>query len=55
LMIDPANQEIGQELQRLGVRRSPVLSFLPRRHVLNRWIGVVRRRPSTDALEGSGA
>jgi tetratricopeptide (TPR) repeat protein len=55
LMIDPANQEIGQDLQRLGVRRSPVLTFLPRRHLLNRWIGVLRGRSSTDALEGSGA
>lgn len=48
LMIDPANEEIGEELRRLGVRRHPVLGFLRRRHLLNRWLGLLRRRTGLD-------
>jgi len=44
LLIDPGNAEIAGELARLGVRRQPVLAFLPRRHALNRWLGRLRRR-----------
>jgi Flp pilus assembly protein TadD len=44
LMIDPANQEIGEDLERLGVRRRPVLGFLRRGHVLNQWLGRILRR-----------
>jgi tetratricopeptide (TPR) repeat protein len=44
LMIDPGNQVIRAELLGLGQRRDPVLRFLPRRHMLNRWLGQVRRR-----------
>ena len=39
LMIDPASAPIREELARLGVRRRPVLAFLRRRHLLNRWFG----------------
>lgn len=28
----------------LGERRAPILGFLPRRHVLNRWLGLLRHR-----------
>jgi tetratricopeptide (TPR) repeat protein len=48
LMIDPANRQIADELRRLGVRRRPVLGFLRRRHLLNRWLGLILRRPSPD-------
>ena len=41
-MIDPANTAIADELHRLGLRTSPVLQFLPRRHALNRWLGAAR-------------
>jgi Flp pilus assembly protein TadD len=41
-MIDPANQTIRRELTDLGNRIPPVLVFLPRRHLLNRWLGSVR-------------
>ena len=44
LMIDPANAAIRDALGRLGVRRRPVLAFLRRRHVLNRWFGRLLRR-----------
>jgi tetratricopeptide (TPR) repeat protein len=51
LMIDPANAEIRDALGRLGVRRQPVLTFLRRRHVLNRWFGrfLHRDEPSGEA------
>ena len=41
-MIDPGNQAIARLLAELGPRNAPVLSFLPRRHVLNRWFGSLR-------------
>lgn len=53
LMIDPANQAIAAELARLGQRQRPVLRFLPRRHVLNRWLGRVRSRLVGGDLEGT--
>jgi tetratricopeptide (TPR) repeat protein len=52
LMIDPSNGPIRAELARLGVRRRPVLAFLRRRHVLNRWFGRLLRR-NTEAPEQS--
>ena len=39
LMIDPGNVAMQEELRRLGVRRRPVLSWLPRRHPVNRLLG----------------
>lgn len=42
LMIDPGNGPMLQELADLGVRRRPVLGFLPRRHPMNRWLGRCR-------------
>jgi tetratricopeptide (TPR) repeat protein len=39
LMIDPGNSGMQNELRGLGVRRRPVLSFLPRRHPVNRLLG----------------
>jgi len=44
LMIDPACQAIQTELGGLGVRQSPVLTFLPRRHRINRLLGRLRQR-----------
>jgi len=43
LMIDPGNAAMGDDLECLGVRRRPVLGFLPRRHALNRLLGRARR------------
>lgn len=42
LMVDPRNAALVLEWRRLGVRRPPVLSFLPRRHVANRILGRLR-------------
>lgn len=47
LMIDPHNEAIGEHLKQMGVRCSSVLGFLRRRHVLNRWLGQLRRRRET--------
>ncbi len=44
LMIDPASTPIREALGQLGVRRRPVLGFLRRRHLLNRWFGRLLRR-----------
>ena len=43
LMIDPGNGEMIHELRGLGMRRAPVLGFLPRRHPINRLLGRLRR------------
>ncbi len=50
LMIDPGNTAMTTELRRLGTRRSPVLAFLPRRHLLNRMLGRVFRGGERSAL-----
>jgi hypothetical protein len=44
LMIDPSHGGMLEDLGRLGLRRLPVLRFLPRRHPLNRWLGRMRVR-----------
>jgi len=41
-MIDPGHIEIANELRNLGQRSQPVLAFLPRGHLLNRWFGMAR-------------
>ena len=51
LMIDPANQPILDDLKQLGVRRRPPLGFLPRRHLINRWLGIFRGHAQPDAQE----
>ena len=51
LMIDPAHEAIAEDLCRLGVRRRPPLRFLPRRHRINRWIGMLRGRGSNQRPE----
>jgi len=52
LMIDPGNAEAQEELNRLGLRRRPVLTFLPRRHLLNRWLGRARQRLRSEPADG---
>lgn len=39
LSVDPDASALWGLRRQLGIRRQPVLSFLPRRHVLNRWLG----------------
>ncbi len=40
----PHDQRIQMALDRLALRRSPVLSFLPRQHLVNRNLGRIRHR-----------
>lgn len=44
LLVDAGNPELAKLKARLGVRRRPVLRFLPRRHFLNRWLGKLRHQ-----------
>lgn len=56
LMIDPANASLADDLERLGRRRVPVLQFLPRDHLVNRWLGRLRHRIGIEeAAAGAGA
>lgn len=41
-MIDPGHAAIREAIVELGLRRVPVLPFLPRRHLVNRMLGGVR-------------
>ncbi len=50
LMIDPANEALSRAMGQMGARHSPILAFLPRRHLLNRWLGRARSR-----LVGTGS
>ena len=43
-MIDPGHKAITSLLRELGLRRGPVLRFLPRTHRLNVWLGHARHR-----------
>jgi tetratricopeptide (TPR) repeat protein len=55
LLIDPGSRVIREELHRLGVRQEPVLRFLPRRHLLNRWLGRLRARFGGPPVETASA
>ena len=52
LMIDPQNEAILKEMRSLGVRRKPVLGFLRRGHLFNRWFGRLRNRGLEVGMEG---
>jgi len=41
-MIDPGHAAIRDAIAELGMRRLPIVPFLPRRHVVNRMLGSVR-------------
>ncbi|MEZ4278105.1 MAG: hypothetical protein R3F21_00605 [Myxococcota bacterium] len=41
-MIDPGHVAIREAIHELGLRRVPIVPFLPRRHVVNRMLGGVR-------------
>jgi Flp pilus assembly protein TadD len=40
-LLRQSNPKIKQELQRLGIRKYPVISSLPREHLLNRLLGKI--------------
>ena len=44
LEVDSTHAGLMTLRRELGERRQPVLSFLPRRHALNRWLGMARHR-----------
>jgi tetratricopeptide (TPR) repeat protein len=44
LKLDDDHRGICSELQRLGLRENPVISFLPRSHYINRILGQLRFR-----------
>ncbi|MBK7947245.1 MAG: tetratricopeptide repeat protein [Deltaproteobacteria bacterium] len=41
-MIDPGHSAIREAIVELGMRRLPIVPFLPRRHLVNRMLGSVR-------------
>ena len=43
-MIDPSNKAIAAMLDDLGMRKGPILWFLPRSHRANVWLGQARHR-----------
>ena len=56
LMIDPQNAAILAEMRRLGFRRKPILGFLRRGHVFNRWFGrLCNRSEAPSAATAQGA
>lgn len=55
LMIDPQSPSILAEMKRLGVRRRPVLGFLRRGHIFNRWLGAFSPRDVSRAAQRSTA
>ncbi len=44
LRFDETNQSLQDEIRRLGQRREPIISFLPRGNVLNRVCGLLAHR-----------
>ncbi len=44
LEVDSTHEGLSALRSELGERRRPVLSFLPRRHAVNRWLGMARHR-----------
>ncbi len=44
LAVDPKDKRLRKLLKELGLRSRPVLSFLPRSHPVNRFLGRVRHR-----------
>jgi len=46
LKIDEANIEIRAEINKIGVRRKPVIAFLPRTHAVNKVLGKIIRGSS---------
>ncbi len=44
LKIDKSHKGIIEELNKIGVRRSPIIPFLPRKNVLNKFLGAMIHR-----------
>jgi Flp pilus assembly protein TadD len=50
---DKTHPAAAAELSRMGIRRPPVISFLPRSHWLNRKLGVLRAKIERSMLKDS--
>jgi len=46
LRFDETNEALRNEIRKLGRRRQPIISFLPRRNVLNKFCGLIAQRMS---------
>jgi len=46
LRLDPAHRGLREDLRKMGVRRQPVLTFVPRDHGLNIFLGKLRAMAS---------
>lgn len=44
MMIDPENERLRTKLRELGMRRRPLIRFLPRGHLINRLLGRFQAR-----------
>lgn len=44
LQLDEEHQGLNREIKKLGVRREPPLTFLPRDHFLNKYFGKIKKR-----------
>jgi len=48
LTFDGGNRELLREVRKLGIRRKPVVPFLPRSHFINKYIGMVLHKLRRD-------
>lgn len=46
LISDKNNREIRAEMEKLGIRRRPIIAILPRNHPINRFLGIIARKLS---------
>ncbi|MGQ9571017.1 MAG: tetratricopeptide repeat protein [Thermodesulfovibrionales bacterium] len=44
LVFDNDNKDLLREIRKLGIRKRPILSFLPRSHLINKYIGKIFHR-----------
>lgn len=44
LIFDNDNKDLLQEIKKLGMRRKPIVHFLPRSHPINKYIGIMLHR-----------
>ena len=50
LRLDDGHKGILAELQKLGIRKTPIIGFLPRGHFLNRILGQIRYRMKSSRM-----
>jgi tetratricopeptide (TPR) repeat protein len=56
LRIDSTHPELIEEIKEMGIRRKPIISFLPRKNFANKFLGIlVNRWNSKEMLAGRNA